>query len=143
MAQEHRITNSGNRTEVQFDGQKIGLLQSVRLNDEYGHEPASGIGDAHVQEYVPGMARHQISAATMILFESNMRDAGIAMENADEVLRGLVFDIAIFGKDPKNSGLLRKYTRCSFTGGDTEIVKHGILSSNVTFVALDVVGKKI
>ena len=143
MAQEHRIVNSGNRTEIQLDGKIVGLLQSVRLNDDYGHEPASGIGDAHAQEYVPGMARHQITAASMVLFNNNLRDAGVAMENADEVLKGLVFDIVIFGRDPKNSGVLRKYTKCSYTGGDVEISKHAILGSNAQFVALDVAGKRI
>lgn len=141
--QEHRIVNSGNRIEVQFDGQQIGLLQNLRPSDDYGHEPASGVGDIHVQEYVPSLARHQLTASTMVLFTGNMRDLGIAMENGDEVLRGLVFDIAIYGRDPKNSGLLRKYVKCSFTGGDVEIQKHAIVVSNANFSALDVTGKRV
>jgi hypothetical protein len=143
MATEHRIVNSSNRIEIQFDGKVVGLLQNIRPNDEYGHEPASGVGDLHVQEYVPSMARHQISAATMVLYADNLRDLGIAMENGDEVLKGLVFDICIYGKDPKNNGLLRKYMKCSYTGGDIEIQKHAIVASNAQFVALDVVGKRI
>lgn len=140
MATEHRIAQSGNRIEIQFDGKQIGLLQNLRPSDDYGHEPVSGIGDIHVQEYVPSMARHQISASTMVLFSQNMRDAGIAMENGDAVLKGLVFDIAIYGKDPKNTGLLRKYMKCSFVSGDIEISKHAVVASNVQFSALDVVG---
>jgi hypothetical protein len=141
--QEHRITNSGNRIEVQFDGKLVGLLQNIRPSDEYGHEPASGIGDIHVQEYVPGMARHQITASTMVLFKDNLRDTGIAMENGDEVLKGLVFDIIVYGKDPKNEGVLRKYVNCTYTGGDIEISKHAIVAANAQFVALDVVGKRM
>jgi hypothetical protein len=143
MATEHRITHSGNRIEIQFDGKIIGLLQNLRPSDDYGHEPSSGIGDIHVQEYVPSMARHQLSASTMVLFTANLRDSGIAMENGDEVLKGLVFDIVIYGKDPKSAGVLRKYTKCSYTSGAIEISKHAIVASNAQFVALDVTGTRI
>lgn len=143
MAKEHRIVNSGNRIEVQLDGYVVGLLQNLRPSDDYGHEPASGVGDIHVQEYVPSMARHQITASSMVLFAGNMRDLGIAMENGDEVLKGLVFDIVVYGKDPKNSGMLRKYTQCSFTSGSVEIGKHAIVVSDAQFLALDTSGKKI
>ena len=140
---EKRTVNSGNRIEVQFDGQTIGLLQNLRPSDDYGHEPASGIGDIHVSEYVPSLARHQLSASAMVLFAGNLRDTGIAMENGDAVLKGLVFDIAVYGKDPKNSGLLRKYTDCSFTSGSVEITKHAVVISDAQFVAIDAVGTKI
>jgi len=143
MASEHRIVNSGNRIEVQFDGKVVGLLQNLRMNDDYGHEPASGVGDIHVQEYVPSMARHSLSASTMVLYTKNLRDSGISMENGDEVLKGNVFDIIVYGRDPKNAGVLRKYIKCSFTGGDTEISKHAIVVSNAQFVALDVTGTKV
>ena len=143
MSNEHRIVNSGNRIEVQFDGKVIGLLQNLRLSDDYGHEPASGIGDIHVQEYVPAMARHELTAESMILFTKNMRDSDISMENGDEVLKGLVFDIVVYGRDPKNAGMLRKYTQCTFTSGDSTITKHAILTANARFLALDVTGTKI
>lgn len=143
MATENRIVNSGNRIEVQFDGKVVGLLQNLRMSDDFGLEPASGIGDIHVQEYVPSMARHSLSASTMILFTKNMRDSSVSMENGDAVLRGLVFDIVVYGRDPKNSGVLRKYVNCSYTGGDVEVSKHAILVANAQFVALDVTGTKI
>lgn len=137
---EHRITHTGNKIDVQFDGQAIGLIQNLRPSDDYGHQPASGVGDIHVQEYVPSMATHRLTASTMVLFAQNMRDAGIAMENGDAVLRGLVFDIVIYGKDPKAGGVLRKYIKCSYTGGDVDVSKHAIVASNAQFVALDVSG---
>lgn len=143
MATEHRIVNSGNRIEVQFDGKVVGLLQNLRMSDDFGHEPASGIGDIHVQEYVPSMARHSLIASTMILFTKNLRDSQVSMENGDAVLRGLVFDIVVYGRDPKNSGVMRKYVNCSYTGGDVEVSKHAILVANAQFVALDVTGTKI
>ena len=58
---------SGNRTVISFGSIDIGLVQSVRSSDDYGHEGASGIGDAHVVEYVPGQARHSISVSKMVL----------------------------------------------------------------------------
>jgi len=143
MATEHRIVNSGNRIEIQFDGKVVGLVQSLRMNDSYDPQPASGIGDIHVQEYVPSMARHELSAESMVLFTKNLRDSGIAMENGDAVLQGLVFDIVVYGRDPKNSGVLRKYTKVSFTSGDVTIQKHAILVANAQFLALDVTGTRI
>ena len=79
----------------------------------------------------------------MILFTKNLRDSQISMENGDVVLQGLVFDIVIYGRDPKNSGVLRKYTKCSYTSGDVTVQKHAILVANAQFVALDVTGTRI
>ena len=58
---------SGNRIVVVFDGKQIGMVRSVRASDDYGLEPASGIGDIHAQEYVPSMARHSLSISSMVL----------------------------------------------------------------------------
>lgn len=131
-------TRSGNRIVVVLDGKQIGLLQSVRANDDYGPEPASGIGDIHVQEYVPTMARHSLSVSAMLLNKGAMLEAGIAMENGDAVLQGLVFDFEVYSKD--DGQLLRKYTGCSYASGDLEVSKHAIVMQSGTFNALDVSG---
>lgn len=138
MATINLKARSGNRVVVQFDGKQVGLLQSVRANDDYHPVPASGVGDIHVQEYVPSMAGYQISVSSMILFKQNLRAAGITALNGDEALRGNVFDIAVFSKDDGSE--LRKYTGCSFSSGDVEVNKHAILLSNAQFNALDVTG---
>lgn len=138
MAQTNLKTRSGNRMVVVFDGKQIGLVQSVRASDDYAPEPASGIGDIHVQEYVPTMARHSLSVSTMLLNQGSMMAAGIAMENGDAVLQGLVFDIEVYSKD--DGTLLRKYVGCSYASGDIEVSKHAIVMSSGTFNALDVVG---
>lgn len=132
-------TRSGNRIVVVFDGKQIGLLQSVRANDDYSPEPASGIGDIHVQEYVPTMARHSLNVSAMLLNKGAMLEAGIAMENGDAVLQGLVFDLEIYSKD--DGKLLRKYGGCSYASGDLEVSKHAIVMQSGTFNALDVTGK--
>ena len=138
MATQNLKTRSGNRIVVTFDGKQIGLVQSVRMNDDYAPEPASGIGDIHVQEYVPTMARHSLSVSAMVLNTGSLRDAGIAMENGDAVLQGLVFDIEVFSKD--DGTLLRKYMGCSYASGDVEVQKHAIVMTNATLNALDVSG---
>ena len=139
MAQQNLKTRTGNRIIVTFDGKQVGLVQSVRMNDDYGPEPASGIGDIHVQEYVPSMARHTLSVSSMLLNRGTMLEQGIAMENGDAMLQGLVFDIEVYSKD--DGTLLRKYVGCSYASGDMEISKHAIVMASGTFNALDVTGR--
>jgi hypothetical protein len=138
MATTNVKTHTGNRIVVVFDSQEIGLVQSVRMNDDYGHEDASGIGDIHVQEHVPTVARHQLTYQQMVLKKTNARLAGIAPENGTAVLRGLVFDLVV--KDKDSGRILRKYIGCSYVSGDLEIQKHAIVSGSGTLKALDVTG---
>lgn len=134
-------TRSGNRIIPTFGGVQIGLIQSIRMSDDYAPEPASGIGDIHVQENVPTMARHVLTVSTMVLNSGSMRQAGISAENGDDVLQGLVFDIEVYSKD--DGTLLRKYVGCSYASGDVEVNKHAIVMASGTFNALDVVGTPI
>lgn len=138
MAKQNLKTRTGNRIAVVFDGKQIGLLQSVRMSDDYGPEPASGVGDIHVQEWVPTMARHSLSVSAMMLNRQAMLEAGIAAENGDAVLQGLVFDIEVYSKD--DGTLLRKYVGCSYASGDMDVSKHAIVVQSGVFNALDVVG---
>ncbi|ATI15629.1 hypothetical protein [Bordetella phage vB_BbrM_PHB04] len=131
-------TRSGNRIVVVFDGKQIGLIQSVDMNDDYAPEPASGIGDIHVTEYVPTMARHSLNVSAMMLNRGAMLQAGIAMENGDAVLQGLVFDFEAYSKD--DGTLLRKYVGCSYASGNIQISKHSIVVQSGMFNALDVTG---
>jgi len=138
MAQQNLKTRSGNRIVVAFDGKQIGLVQSVRMNDDYSPEPASGIGDIHVIEYVPTMARHTLNVSAMVLDRGAMLEAGIVSENGDAMLQGLVFDIEVYDKD--TGAQLRKYVGCSYASGDMDISKHAIVMQSAMFNALDVVG---
>lgn len=134
-------TRSGNRVIVVTDGKQIGACRSVRANDDYGPEPASGIGDIHAIEYVPGMARHSLTIQHMVLIKGAMLQAGIAVENGDGALQGLVFDLEVFDKD--TGDLLRKYTGVSYASGDMEISAHQIIVQSGQFNALDVTGTKM
>lgn len=135
---QNRNVRSGNQIKVLFDGKQIGLIQSISMNDDYAPEPASGIGDIHVQEYVPTMARHTLSVSAMLLNKSQLQAAGIVPENGDAVLQGLVFDIEQY--DGLTGVLLRKYTGVSYASGSIETQKHAIVTSNAQFNALDVSG---
>ncbi len=132
---------SGNRIVVVFDGKQIGMVQSVRASDGYGLEAASGIGDIHVQEHVPTVASHSISVSSMVLIKGAMLEAGIATENGDAALLGLVFDLEIYDKD--TGALLRKYMGLSYDSGDIDVSAHRIVVQSGQLKALDVSGKAV
>ena len=138
MAAENRKVKSGNRVVCVFDGKQIGLAQSVDMNDDYAPEPASGIGDIHAQEYVPTIARHTLQVEEMVLITGSLRELGVTAANGDDMLRGLVFDILVLGKD--DGVLLRKYSGCSYASGSVQVRKHAIVVASGTFNALDVHG---
>ena len=138
MATSNVKTQTGNRLRVTFDGKTVGLVQSVRMNDDYGPDAASGIGDIHAVEYVPTMARHSLSVSQMALKKDSLRELGISVENGDAMLKGVVFDIVVFDKDDGRE--LRKYVGCSFASGDIDVSKHAIVQVNGQFNALDVTG---
>jgi hypothetical protein len=129
---------SGNKIVVVLDGKQIGMVRSVRASDDFSPEPASGIGDIHVQEYVPTMARHTLSISSMVLIKGNMLAAGIVPENGDAALQGLVFDLEQYDKD--SGVLIRKYTGVSYASGDIDISAHQIVVQSGQFNALDVTG---
>jgi len=129
---------SGNRIIVTFDGKQIGTCKSVRMNDDYSPEPVTGIGDIHVVEYVPTVARHNLQASYVVLNKGALRDIGISLENGDAALQGLVFDLVVLSKD--DGAQLRKYTGCSYASGDLEINANAVVMANATFNALDVTG---
>jgi len=136
--QQNQKVRSGNTTIVLLDGRQVGMIRSVRASDDYSPDPASGIGDIHVQEYVPTMARHSLSVQNMVLIKDNMQAVGITPENGDAVLQGLVFDFEVYAKT--DGKLLRKYKGCSFASGDIDIQAHQIVVSSAQFMALDVTG---
>ena len=135
---QNKKVRSGNEIVVLFDGRQVGMVRSVRGSDDYGPDPASGIGDIHVQEYVPTIARHSLSVSGMVLIRENMMSVNITPENGDAVLQGLVFDLEVYSK--VDGKLLRKYLGVSYASGDIDIQAHQIVVSSGQFNALDVTG---
>jgi hypothetical protein len=129
---------TGNRVKVLFGGVVVGLAQSVRFNDSYALESASGIGDIHVIEHVPTRANHTVTVSAMTLFTGNMRDQGVVPLNGEVALQGLVFDIVVYSRD---TGLpLRAATSCSYDSGSVSVEAHRILMQDASFQALNVTG---
>lgn len=133
IKQINQNVRSGNTIKIKIAGETVGLLQSVRANDDYSPEAASGIGDAEAVEYVPGMARYSLSVSAMALKRASMREKGITPENAKEVLKGEVFTIEAFDA---TGGLLYAYDGVSFASGSVEITKHAIVVTDGQFNAL-------
>lgn len=138
MATVNRNVHSGNNIFILIDGQRVGLLQNVEASDDYGPEPASGIGDIHVQEYVPTMARHTLSVSGMAIFTNSLRELGLFPENGDAVLQGLVFDVVT--ADKLTGQILRRYRGCSYASGSVSIAKHSIVMQQGMFNCLDAGG---
>lgn len=135
---ENLKVRSGNRIVITLDDKQIGTMKSLRMNDDYSPEPVTGIGDIHVQEYVPTVARHSLSASYVVLNRGALREMGIALENGDDALQGLVFDIVIMSKD--DGTVLRKYEGCSYASGDMEVQANAVVMATAQFNALNVTG---
>ncbi len=138
QAQTNLQTRSGNRIILTFGGVQFGMVQSLTASDDYAPEPASGIGDIHVQENVPTMARHSLSVSMMVMNKGAMMKAGVAPENGDAVLQGIVFNVEIYSKD--DGSLLANYIGCSYASGSLEVSKHAIVMQQGQLLALDRTG---
>jgi hypothetical protein len=138
MSRTNVVTNSGNRIVIEIDNKQVGLIQSVRPSDDYGHEPASGVGDIHVVEHVPAKAVHSIEVSNMQLFKGHMRDLNLAPENGDAVLQGLVYDIVFYSKDTNQE--IRRYVSCSWVSGNVSVEAHRIVMETGSLRALDARG---
>lgn len=152
------LAHSGNLIALEFDGKRFGTIQRMSASDDFGVEPISGVGDAHVQEYVPGMVRHTLTIEHAVLKSSSLRDAGIVPENGCDRLQGMEFDIAIYEKHPQpgtggnatQAGVcdvqlseVRRYRYCSVASSSTNVQAHRVVMSDATIYARDVIGKAL
>jgi hypothetical protein len=138
MPRQNVQVQTGNRISLVFDGQTIGMVQSLRASDDWGYQETSEIGNIKVREFVPTLARHTITAAVVQMKRESLEKAGIAVETSDGALNGLVFNIVVNDKDTKQ--MLRTYVDCVFASGDLEVTKNAVVVRNATFLALDVYG---
>lgn len=141
MASVNLLTRAANKILVMFDNRPVGICQNVRFSEDYNPEPASGIGNIYVQEYVPTMANYEVQTSFMVLNVQSMYSAGIAAVDGAYTLQGLVFDIEII--DAVTGSTLRKYSGCSYARGEVEVQKHQIVVSNASFKCLIPSGKLV
>lgn len=138
MARQNVQVQTGNRISLKFDGQTIGMIQSLRASDDWGFQETSEIGNIKVKEFVPTLARHTLTAAVVQMKRESLEQKGIAVETSDGALTGSVFDVVINDKD--TGQMLRTYKDCVFASGDIEITKNAVVVRNATLLALDVYG---
>lgn len=139
MAREKANVRTANHVAIKLDGQTVGLMQNLRASDDYGLEPVSGIGDIHVAEHVPTIARHQLSVSFACLRHDLLVPKGFVPENGSAALRGLVFDVEVF--DKRDNELVKKYTDCSYSSGDISFDAHRVIVRNASFMAIDTTGQ--
>jgi len=133
---------TGNLVLLKFGDVTLGTIQSMSVNDDYGPEPISGIGDIHVYEYPPTMARHTISVEYAVLKKKTLISLGVVPENGCERLKGMELDIEIYSKTGCDTigSVVRSYRYCSLASGSFNIQAHRVIMSNATFNARDVKG---
>ena len=136
-----KFVRTGNKILVQIGGITVGLCQSVDCQEDMSPEPASGIGDISVVEWVPTMARYTVHIEEMVLNAGSLRGAGVTPGTADDVLKGNVFDLVFVATgDLGESGLARVIKSCSYASGSVQIRKHAIVISSAVFNAIGAVG---
>lgn len=130
-------TYTGNEVSVFLGGAKAFLLQTIVLSDDYGQQEISGIGDIHTEEFVPSYARHNATADRFCLRNDALAD--VVLENGDDAMRGMEFDIEVFEK--KTGSLLRKHIGAKMTSGRMTVAAHRVTITDAAFVARDAEGK--
>lgn len=131
------LTISGNDVNVFIDDQPLDLVQTIRGTEGFGHEPASGIGDIRIREYVPSVARYTVTFSRMVLSAEKLMALGIMPETARDAMRGKTFTISVFSK---SGPLMRKWIDAVYDGGDMNVSAHRIVISDATFLATDAGG---
>ncbi len=154
---------TGNLILLTLDSQVVATIRSASFQEDYGLEPVSGVGDIHVLEYVPSLARYTINVEYAVFVGKNLRKLGLMDEDGSVKLKGVEFDIEIRGKKPageaaepaaligtggsakqedqEETDAIRKYTKCSYASGSISIQAHQIVMVNATFMARGVTGK--
>jgi|SRR5215813_5783008 len=131
------VVFKANLVNVLIDGQEFTLLSDIRASDDYGLQEVSGIGDIHVKEYPPSLARHEFTLNGYVTKPEPSWSDGIIPENGDAALTEKVFTIEIFDK---KGPLLRKYLNASCNRGEASLAAHRLIMKNAQFFALDAVG---
>jgi hypothetical protein len=159
------FTNSkirvGTRLALRFDGQIVGLIQSVQASDDYGLEPVHVLGQLQCVEYVPTAARHQLTCSKIVMRNASLKKLNLEPTSAGRwenlppqgnavtggpawgqlrVLHGKTFDIEILDMQPGPDGQVRPlatYRTCYFNGGSLEVAANRVMISNAVFFAID------
>lgn len=126
---------SGNTIMVVIKNKPVGLLQDVTADEDFAPEPASGIGDPRVVEYVPTMYRISMAVSSMSLKKDSLFSVGVFPENIDKYLATEPFTVVVIDKVTRK--IVRQYNNCIFGRGTLSVRKHTIVSHNCTLLATE------
>lgn len=128
---------SGNNIMVVIKNKPVGLLQDVTADEDFAPEPASGVGDPRVVEYVPTMYRISLSVSSMSLKKDSLFSVGVFPENINKYLATEPFTVVVV--DKVTNKIIRQYINCIFGRGTLAVRKHTIVSHNCTLLATEAV----
>jgi len=126
---------SGNTIMVVIKNKPVGLLQDVTADEDFAPEPASGIGDPRVVEYVPTMYRISLAVSSMSLKKDSLFSVGVFPDNVDTYLATEPFTVVVIDKVSKKT--IRQYNNCIFGRGTLSVRKHTIVSHNCTLLSTE------
>lgn len=129
---------SGNTIMVVIKNKPVGLLQDMTADEDFAPEPASGIGDPRVVEYVPTMYRISLAVSSMSLKKDSLFSVGVFPEGIDKYLATEPFTVVVIDKVSKKT--IRQYNNCIFGRGTVSVRKHTIVSHNCTLLATEALG---
>lgn len=128
---------SGNNIMVVIKNKPVGLLQDVTADEDFAPEPASGVGDPRVVEYVPTMYRISLAVSSMSLKKDSLFSVGVFPENINKYLATDPFTVVVV--DKVTNKIIRQYLNCIFGRGTLSVRKHTIVSHNCTLLATEAV----
>jgi hypothetical protein len=128
---------SGNTILVIINNHPVGLLQDVTADEDFSPEPASGIGDPRVVEYVPTMNRITLRVSSMSLKKDSLFDIGVFPNDIDTYLSRNPFVVQIIDKITGKT--IRYYNNCIFARGTVSVRKHTIVAHDCTLLSTEAV----
>lgn len=123
---------TGNRGLIKFDGKTIGIIQNIRIADNYNQQSVDGVGDPETQEWVPGLLQYNITGDKYFGSGQHMALVGI-VPGSDNVLTAPEFEVEV--QDNVTFVTLEHYTGCKFNTHERNYSKHVVSSESFTINA--------
>jgi len=148
--QNRGSVHQGNRIEVHFKDQIVGLVQSMQCSDDYGVQRANTIGHIESQELIPLESNHTLTVSMMILSKDSLYltnkglraipESGEDTNNAhNDALKARQLEIRVVYHNPGGEGdgkPLVVYQGCVYSSGTIDVTANRIVISNATFQAI-------
>lgn len=157
---------TGNLITISIAGKKVGLIQSMQVQEDFGIQPVSGIGQFTPVEHVPSASRVNISCEAIYFKLGQTRAALQAGTNTETTpftgagmpdrLKRYTDNLESMGLIPKSAEdalkgavftisvfsigdgqEVRRYIDCTYGGGSISFQKHQIVMQNASFMAID------